>query len=80
MSAIISPGRNRAIITDNDTATQEIAAWMQEVSGGAQTLEGEGSPEGEVEGLLGWEFFDSTNSIFYKKSISGGKTGWIAIN
>ena len=77
---ITSPGRNRAIIADNERVTQEVGTWMQLVSGGAQTLEGDGTPEGFVEGQLGWDYFNRTTFVFYKKSIAGGKTGWIALN
>jgi hypothetical protein len=80
MAKIISPGRNRAIIDDVDKPTQQVTTWMQAVSRGAQLLEGEGSPENIQEGFLGWDYFDKTNLIFYKKSTAGGKNGWIQMN
>lgn len=80
MARIGPPGRDRRLVEDNLAPTQQVTTWAQRVSEGAQTLEGEGSPEGVVEGFIGWDFLDTLNTVFYKKSIEGGTTGWIALN
>ena len=76
---IVPPGRNRAIVEGEGSPTQQVTTWMQTVSGAAQTLENAGSPEGVIEGDLGWECLDTVGNQFYKKSTSGGNTGWLLL-
>lgn len=80
MAAIVPPGRDFLLLDNEGKPSQRVNAWMQTVSGASQTLEGTGSPEGIVAGLLGWEFLDTDGPTFYKKSTDGGTTGWIALN
>lgn len=80
MAKITAFPRIRPLVDGNGALTQEASAWAQAVSQGAQTLEGSGSPEGVIEGLIGWDYFDSVAVVFYKKSINGGSTGWVALN
>lgn len=80
MASIIPPGRDRLFLDDAGKPSQRVTAWMQTVSGAAQTLEGTGTPEGVIEGLLGWEFLDTDGPTFYKKTSNGGTSGWVALN
>lgn len=80
MPTISPPGRNKAIIDALLVPLQFFASWMQLVSEGAQTLDGDGTPEGVVEGRLGWSYIDTTASDYYVKTTDGGDTGWIKLN
>ena len=80
MPKISPPGRNDNIIDRFLRPLQRFNSWMQLVSEGAQTLDGTGSPEGVVEGRLGWKYIDTAASKYYIKGTEGGNTGWLLQN
>jgi len=80
LPTIRPPGRNKEIIDLVLRPLQFMASWMQSVSEGAQTLDGDGSPEGVVEAQLGGKYIDTTASDYYVKITDGSDTGWLKLN
>ncbi len=80
MSKISPPGRNDPIIDRFFKAEQRFNKWMQLVSEGSQTLTGTATPEGDIDGRIGWKFVDTSASKVYIKGTDGGNTGWLILN
>lgn len=53
---------------------------MNAVTSGAETLEGDGSPEGVVSAPVGKKYVDTTADDIYMKATNGGNTGWKKLN
>lgn len=77
MAQIPQVGRIQDFVDPNNRPTQRVAASLQETTEGAQTLEGEGSPEGAVVGNVGWKYMDTLTNVFYRKTTNLDKSGWI---
>ncbi len=80
MAKIIPPSRLDAFVDSLARPVQRVNSWLQTVSESAQTLSGTASPEGVIDGKLGWKYCDTANSDYYVKFTDGGNTGWVKVN
>lgn len=77
---IIAPDRGDRALDDLFKPLQRFKRWMDDVTSGAETLEGSGSPEGVVVAPVGKKYVDTSASDIYMKATNGGNTGWKKLN
>jgi hypothetical protein len=80
LAKIAVPGRDDSILDRLGKPIQRFNAWMNAVTSGAETLEGDGSPEGVVSAPVGKKYVDTTADDIYMKATNGGNTGWKKLN
>lgn len=77
MARITPIGRIQLFLDEQGKPNQRVTAALQAMAEGAQTIEGEGSPEGVVMGNLGWKYMDTLTNVFYRKTTNLDEDGWI---